>query len=545
MGLACFALLALEVYQGLWNAPELTRGRERVAHTFEVITTAHALERAMRDAERRPRDAPALLAKLKQMTADNPEQRPRLAELEPLVATIASMAAIESLISAVVETENALLKARQKRAADDERETALEALAATVLGLVIVALGALLLYQAFAERARQHRALEQARAALAQSQKMEALGQLTGGVAHDFNNLLTVIMGSVETAQRRLRDGDTDVSRFIDAAYRGTQRAASLTRRLLAFARRQTLDPKPLDPNKLVASVIELAHRSLGETIALETVLAGGLWWVAADTSQLESAALNLIFNARDAMPRGGKLTVETGNAYLDETYAAPLDEVKPGQYVMIAVSDNGVGMTKDVAARAFDPFFTTKDAGHGTGLGLSQVYGFITQSGGHVKIYSEPGEGTTVKLYLPRFNAAAMPEIAAATRAVPAGPAKESILVVEDEAEVRAFSTQALADLGYRVLEASDAHAALRVLEREAQVDLLFTDVGLPNGVNGRQLAEEARRRRPTLKVLYTTGYARNAIIHQGRLDAGVELVAKPFTQSDLARRVRDLLDS
>jgi signal transduction histidine kinase len=595
LSLACLALLVLEIYQGFWNVPELRRSRERVAHTFDVIMTASALEGSIRDAERgqriflltrdashltayreAARETSPLLGALRQVTADNPDQQRRVPSLEHQVnaklaelqrtaeliesqgadaairalqmqsaAATASMDAIEELIRAIIEAENALLTERQKRASEDERETALEAFAGTLLGLVIVALGAALLYHAFAERARQQHALEQARAALAQSQKMEALGQLTGGVAHDFNNLLTVIMGSIETLQRRLRAGDGDVSRFVDAALRGTQRAASLTGRLLAFARRQTLDPRPLDPNRLVAGVVELLGRSLGEAIAVETVLAGGVWRVSADSNQLESAVLNLILNARDAMPRGGKLTVETGNTYLDEAYTVPLDEVKAGQYVMIAVSDNGIGMTQDIVAKAFDPFFTTKEAGHGTGLGLSQVYGFITQSGGHVKIYSEPGEGTTVKLYLPRLMAPATPDIAAPTHAAPAAAIKESILVVEDDADVRAFASQALAELGYRVLEAADAHSALQALGKEATIDLLFTDVGLPNGVNGRQLADEARRRRPALKVLFTTAYARNAIIHQGRLDPGVDLVTKPFTQPDLARRVRRLLDA
>jgi signal transduction histidine kinase len=594
MGLACLALLLLEIYQGFWNAPDLRRSRDLVVHTFQVITAAHSLERSIRDAEHgqriflltrdkanlegyraAAREMPVLLARLRQMTADNPEQERRLSNLERhvsaklaelnrttelieskgtdagvrevqlnLAAATSSMDAIDGLIRNFVEAENALLAERQKRAAEDERETALEAFAATVLGLVIVALGGLLLYYAFAERVRQQQALAQAREALAQSQKMEALGQLTGGVAHDFNNLLTVIMGSIETLQRRLQAGDADVKRLVDAAWRGTERAASLTGRLLAFARRQTLDPKPLDANRLVAGVVDLLHRSLGEAIAVETVLAGGLWRISADSNQLESAVLNLMLNARDAMPRGGKLTVETGNVYFDENYAEPLDDVKPGQYVMIAVSDNGIGMTEDIVAKAFDPFFTTKEAGHGTGLGLSQVYGFIKQSGGHVKIYSEPGQGTTMKLYLPRLKTATAP-VLVETRALPAGTIKESVLVVEDDTDVRAFATQALAELGYRVLEAAEAQSALQVIEREAQIDLLFTDVGLPNGVNGRQLADEARRRRPTLKVLYTTGYARNAIIHQERLDPGVELIAKPFTQTDLARRVRGLLDS
>jgi nitrogen-specific signal transduction histidine kinase len=392
---------------------------------------------------------------------------------------------------------------------------------------------------------RQQTALEQTRAALAQSQKMEALGQLTGGIAHDFNNLLTVIIGSIETLQRRLTAGELDVGRFIDAARRSAERAASLTARLLAFARRQALDPKPLDPNKLVAGVVDMLQRSLGERIQVEAVLAGGAWWIHADQNQLESAVLNLILNARDAMPQGGKLTIETGNVRLDDAYARAHEELAPGQYAMIAVSDNGDGMTAEVIAKAFDPFFTTKQPGHGTGLGLSQVYGFIKQSGGHIKIYSEVGQGSTVKLYLPRLQTLTAAEIVAESQPAPAGSVKESILVVEDDPDVRAFAEQALSELGYRVRIAADAASALRVLEHAPRIDLLFTDVGLPNGVNGRQLADEARRRWPALKVVFTTGYARNAIIHQGRLDPGVELVAKPFTQADLARRIRTVLDA
>jgi signal transduction histidine kinase len=595
VGLACVALLVLEIYETFSNAPELRRSRDLVVQAFEVILAAKALERTVKDAEQKQRsflltgdrsdleayrvamrEAPAVLARLKQLTAANPEQQRRLPNLQYQVdiklaglrraadifdsnghdaalrafragpaSDATTTRAIEGLINAAVETENSLLAQRQLNAAQDERDTAVAGLVATGLAVVITALGAALLYHAFNERLRQQEALEQTRAALAQAQKMEALGQLTGGVAHDFNNLLTVIMGSIETLKRRLAGGERDVSPFIDSALRGTDRAASLTRRLLAYARRQALEPKPLDPNKLVAGVVELLQRSLGEEISVETVLAAGVWWVSADPNQLETAVLNLILNARDAMPGGGKLTIETGNAYLDDRYAVAHEELEPGQYVIIAVSDNGVGMTPEVMAKAFDPFFTTKEEGHGTGLGLSQAYGFIKQSGGHIKIYSEPGEGSTVKIYLPRLQAVPAAEPAIEVRAAPNEKLKESILVVEDDADVRAFASQALAELGYRVLVAADAAAAVRVLEREARIDLLFTDVGLPNGVNGRQLAEEARRRWPSLKVIFTTGYARNAIVHQGRLDAGVELVAKPFTQSDLARRVRLVLDA
>jgi PAS domain S-box-containing protein len=392
------------------------------------------------------------------------------------------------------------------------------------------------------EKVQQEEALEQARAALAQSQKMEALGQLTGGMAHDFNNILHVIKNSVELLQTRLGREDPLVVRFLDAAKRNVDRAASVTQRLLAFARQQPLNPVVVSPNKLVQSMADLVRHAVGEGVAVETVFSSGLWSVSVDTNQLETALLNLTINSRDAMQRVGKLTIETANAFLDETYAAEHAEVIAGQYVMIAVSDTGSGMSKEVAARAFDPFFTTKSDGQGTGLGLSQVFGFVKQSGGHVKIYSEPGEGTTVKLYLPRFSAN-LAVAATEPLAVNESAKGESILVVEDHEDVRTFAVEMLTSLGYRVSGTADGPTALRALGQIGHIDLLFTDVGLPNGMNGRQLAEEARRLQPDLRVLFTTAYARNAIVHHGRLDAGVDLLLKPYTQLDLARKVRQVL--
>ena len=378
---------------------------------------------------------------------------------------------------------------------------------------------------------------------------MEAIGHLTGGVAHDFNNLLTVISGGVETLQRMLAtvplgSDDARVKRALGMIAQGATRAATLTHRLLAFARRQTLDPRPLDANKLVAGMSELLRRTLGESVALETVLAGGLWRTALDANQLENALLNLAVNARDAMPDGGKLTIETANTYLDEAYAAAHDDVTVGQYVMIAVSDTGAGMDERILERVFEPFFTTKDIGQGTGLGLSQVYGFIKQSNGHVKLYSEEGQGTVVKLYLPRLLSD-RPEAKPKTEEtrIPGGQG-ETILVVEDEPAVREHSVASLRELGYRVLAASDGHAAMRVLTREAEIAVLFTDVGLPGGMTGRQLAEAARVLRPELKVVYTTGYARNAIVHGGVLDPGTELLPKPFSYAALAAKIRTVLD-
>jgi signal transduction histidine kinase len=384
---------------------------------------------------------------------------------------------------------------------------------------------------------------EDAERRVREMQKMEAVGQLTGGIAHDFNNMMAVIISGLNLVQRRLARGETDVQRFIDGAMDGAQRAASLTQRLLAFARRQPLSPVPLDVNRLVASMSDLLRRSIVETIHIETVLAGGLWRSHTDPNQLENAILNLAINARDAMPGGGRLTIETSNAHLDEAYAASHAEVAPGQYVMIALTDTGIGMTPDIVERAFEPFFTTKPAGQGTGLGLSQVYGFIKQSKGHVKLYSEPGRGTTVKFYLPRFFEAG--EAARPSRdtmaPLPTGT-REAILVVEDEDQVRAFLVESLRELGYTVYPAENALQGLRLLDSHADVILLFTDVVMPE-MDGRKLADEARRRRPGLKVLFTTGYTRNAIVHNGVLDVDVHLISKPFTLDQLAAKLHDVL--
>ncbi len=380
--------------------------------------------------------------------------------------------------------------------------------------------------------------------ALRQAQKMEAVGQLTGGVAHDFNNLLTVIIGGLDTIKRSKPGDHARVSRAADMALQGAQRAANLTGRLLAFSRRQPLAPKPVELNGLVREMTELLHRTLGEQVELEGVLAPRLWTVEVDQNQLESAILNLAVNARDAMQDGGKLTIETANTALDESYAAIDAEVIPGQYVMIAISDTGAGMAKDVLARAFEPFFTTKEIGRGTGLGLSMVYGFVKQSGGHVTIYSEEGQGTTAKLYFPRYIGSSEVQLGDETPTIPTGSEGEVILVVEDNHEVRTYSTMVLSELGYVVLEAPEAEAALTILRTDQRIDLLFTDVVLP-GRTGRMLADAAMEVRPGLKVLFTTGYSRNAIVHQGRLDAGVQLITKPFTFEQLAARVRDVLDS
>ena len=383
--------------------------------------------------------------------------------------------------------------------------------------------------------------------ALRQSQKLDAIGHLTGGVAHDFNNLLTIIIGNLEAAQRQLEswtDGaQIKLSRRLENAMHGAQRAATLTKRLLAFSRQQPLNPALLDVNRVLNGLSDFLRRALGEDVSLEIVGGGGVWPVEADAAELEAAILNLAVNARDAMPEGGKLTIEASNSYLDDSYCRQNADVQPGQYVQIAATDTGSGMGKDVIERAFEPFFTTKESGQGTGLGLSQVYGFVKQSGGHVKIYSEAGEGTTIKIYLPRFfgRASAAEEKAAAPRR---GRSGESVLVVEDDSDVRDYVVETLASLGYKVFEAGEAESALRLLDENPSVHLLLTDVVMP-GMNGRKLAEEARLRRPDLKILYMTGYSRNAIMHQGRLDIGVDLLQTPISSEQLASAVRRMLDA
>lgn len=378
---------------------------------------------------------------------------------------------------------------------------------------------------------------------LRQMQKMEAVGQLTGGIAHDFNNMLAVIIGGLNLLQRKLAKGETDVQRFVEGATDAAQRAASLTQRLLAFSRQQPLAPEPVSANRMVSDMSELMVRTLGETIAVQTVLAAGLWQIKADPGQLENAILNLSVNARDAMPHGGKLTIETSNAFVDEAFAREF-AIPVGQYVLIAVADSGDGMTPEVIAKAFDPFYTTKGVGKGTGLGLSQVYGFVRQSGGHVKIYSEIGVGTTVKIYLPRYYGEALDTTPKETPSTShRGLASEIIMVVEDEDRVRAVSVEALRELGYTVLEAPGPLQALRMFDEGTRVSLLFTDVVMPD-MSGRELADQARARQTDLKVLYTTGYTRNAIVHNGILDPGTSLLTKPFNINELAVKVRKLLD-
>lgn len=393
------------------------------------------------------------------------------------------------------------------------------------------------------ERLLEQERLKEAEDALRQAQKMEAVGQLTGGLAHDFNNLLSGIAGSFEMIGTRLSQGRTrDVERYLAAGQGAARRAAALTHRLLAFSRRQTLSPKPVVINRLMTELVDLVRRTVGPSIAVETVAAAGLWPTLVDANQLENALLNLCINARDAMPDGGRITIETGNTWLDRRAAAERG-IEPGQYVTVCVSDTGVGMEKAIQERVFDPFFTTKPMGEGTGLGLSMVYGFAKQSHGHVRIYSELGHGTMVCIYLPRHFGEEEIEEVLPLAPFPQASAGETVLVVDDEPTIRMLITDTLAELGYACAEAADGPAGLKVLQSDARIDLLITDVGLPGGLNGRQVADAARVLRPDLKVLFITGYAENAVLNHGHIQPGMEVLTKPFAVADLAGRVDRML--
>lgn len=395
------------------------------------------------------------------------------------------------------------------------------------------------------ERREAQLELERSQQALFQSQKMEAVGQLTGGLAHDFNNLLAGITGSLDLMKARLAQGRIgELERYITAAQGAASRAATLTHRLLAFSRQQPLDPKPVDANRLISDMEELVRRTVGTNITIETILAAGLWPCLCDRNQLENAILNLCINARDAMPDGGLITVETANTWVDDAGANERD-MPTGQFVVICVSDTGAGMSEEVRSRAFDPFYTTKPMGKGTGLGLSMIYGFAKQSGGQARIYSEVGRGTTVKIYLPRHvGRVEDSESSAVAQPLPRSADGETVLVVDDEPTVRMLIGDSLADLGYRGIEAADAASALKVLESDAEIDLLITDVGLPGGMSGKDLADFARKARPDLKVLFITGYAENAAVTNGRLQHGMHVLSKPFPMDKLAARIRSIIE-
>lgn len=461
--------------------------------------------------------------------------------------------AIRTQIAAMRDVERALLDQRTRTWSNYVLRSQL-----LVVGAVLITIAVALFVLSDARRrlralARTNDRLKQAiaeRAAaeskVAQLQKMEAVGQLTGGIAHDFNNMLAIVIGSLDLARRRLTGSeDPKVARFIGNAHEGAERAAVLTARLLAFSRQQPLDPKIIDANKMVSGMSELLRRTIGEPVKIETVLAGGLWRTLADPGQLENAIVNLAVNARDAMPGGGRLTIETANANLDDRYAREHTEVEPGQYVLISVTDTGFGMPASVIDRAFEPFFTTKSVDKGTGLGLSQVFGFVKQSGGHIKIYSEVDHGTTIKIYLPRHTGEGqVAETMERNNAYPTGSASEVILVVEDEEKVRHMSVEALRELGYTVVSTSSPIDALAQLSNGLQLSLLFTDIVMPE-MSGRQLAEKAAEVRPGIQVLYTTGYTSNAVVHGGVLDPGTAFLPKPFTIEQLAFKVRESLDA
>ncbi|MHB2206358.1 ATP-binding protein [Methylobacterium sp. CM6257] len=424
-----------------------------------------------------------------------------------------------------------LLDVEERRAVEQERDRAAAALRALNETLE----------QRVAERTAE---LLRAEEQLRQSQKMEAVGQLTGGLAHDFNNLLAGISGSLELMNTRIAQGRyQDVDRYLAAAQGAAKRAAALTHRLLAFSRRQALEPKATNVNTLISGMVELIQRTVGPSVQIETVGIAGLWPALVDPSQLENALLNLCINARDAMPEGGRITIETANRWIDR-HAAKEHDMPEGQYLSLCVTDTGTGMTPDVIAKAFDPFFTTKPTGEGTGLGLSMIYGFAKQSGGQVRIYSEVGEGTTVCLYLPRHTGdAEHDEVLPETGLLPFAEAGETVLIVDDEPTVRMLVTDVLGDLGYTAVEAADGAGGLKVLQSGARVDLLITDVGLPGGLNGRQMADAARITRPDLKVLFITGFAENALLTNGQLEPGMAVLTKPFAVDTLAARIRELI--
>jgi len=537
--------------------------------------------------EQASKELPSALNELGNLVIDNPDQQQsvgrlrqlttdKLRELQQSIETRktgdvnAALAGVNtdvgrrlmddtySLVGVMDTKENELLEQRRARSSMIGGLVQAGAVAAFILICISGAIGSLLTRRTFTEVAQSHDQLlksnellaqqisrrETAEAQLRQAQKMEAIGNLSGGIAHDFNNMLGVMAGSLDLIRRRIAANDFRIERYINAAQEAAKRAGALTQRLLAFARQQPLEPKVVDANRTISTMSELLRSTLGEQVRIETISAGGLWTLEADANQLENAILNVAINARDAMLEGGKLTIETANTFLDDNYVTQHSEITSGQYVMIAISDSGVGMDAATMARAFDPFFTTKPAGTGTGLGLSQVFGFVKQSGGHIKIYSEIGAGTTVKIYFPRSVSRAEAENKPAVPTFRGGSPTEVILVVEDDPLMRKMSTEALRELGYTAVHSSSAIQALKILGDREDIILLFTDIVMPE-VNGKKLADEAVRRRPELKVLYTTGYTHNAIVHGGVLDPGVQLISKPFTLEQLANKVRLVLDN
>jgi signal transduction histidine kinase/ActR/RegA family two-component response regulator len=565
----------LQVETALSDTWSLLREAEIGQRSF-VLTGDEAFLQPYVEATRKLPDA---LDRLQALLSDNAEQLDAIEAVRPVIAqrlsfseeTIALrrsqgfdaarekvlqgegrklMEDLDARFAAMRETERRLLVARE--AAVLQTTTVL----AIATGLALLAILAALSYwilntrRTTAELATAHQMLkdsvaekEAAEHQIRHMQKVEAIGQLTGGIAHDFNNMLAVIMSGINLAQKRLARGEAGAEELLAGALDGASRAATLVKRLLAFSRQQPLAPKPIDANKFVAGISELISRAIGEAISVETILGGGLWLTHADPVELESSILNLCVNARDAMPEGGRLTIETANCHLDDRYSRLHPDVPAGQYVLIAVTDTGTGMTPDVLAKAFDPFFTTKEQSKGTGLGLSQVYGFVKQSGGHVKVYSELGQGTTIKIYLPRHYAtdAGRPD---AVIEVLESTGTETVLLVEDEARVLELTAAGLRELGYTVFEARNAEEALTLLRGEAAVDLLLTDIVMPE-MNGRRLADAACEIRPDLKVMFMTGFTKNAVVHNGVLDPGVHFLAKPFSLEELSIKLREVLET
>jgi signal transduction histidine kinase len=608
-GLLAVATLALVI--GLVRARDADVW---VTHTFEVRQVAQGFMISTRDAESAVRsyllssdeqdldqfepslaDANSQLETLRTLTVDNAVQQNRVQTLDSLIQAKgeqlkkcvalaksgerdAALAVINSSndrdqldkiraeVEEVLNSEQMLLRDRQARAAQSRYVLAAligVALVTAIILASVLAVSTRTALQGLLERTSEleieSKLRQEAEATLRQAQKMEAVGQLTGGIAHDFNNLLTIIIGNLDTMRRALADASNPgnveelrakLAKPVESALKGANSAAQLTQRLLAFSRRQALAPAKVDLNRLVADMIEILRRSLGEDINIETVLGAGLWPTFVDPHQVENVLLNLALNAKAAMPKGGHLTIETANAYLDDAYTARFGDVEPGQYVLLCVTDTGTGIRTEILDRVFDPFFTTKPQSEGSGLGLAMVHGFVKQSGGHIRIYSEEGHGTTVKIYLPRSMGSEKVAAVPAGKPPPPTPTPgarkdETILLVEDNDGVRDYAIEVLEQLGYGVLAASNANEALRLLSDGKHVDLLFTDVVLPGAMTGRVLADQAKDMRPGLRVLYTTGYTRNAIVHQGRLDPDVHLLNKPYTQQSLARKVRDLLDA
>ena len=608
LALASFGLVILAGLLAAAMVERVNSAADWVAHSLEVEGRASELLGKLQDLELAKRGflltrsdgfipsydeartaIPQALAKLHSLVADSRDQTARVdrmgLSIEDILTTSARTIELGrngqfADATAFVMTGRGQQTLESFRAIVDEfnaaesdllkmREAAEATARAIMLGMVLIilasaagaALGALLLSGALIRELRQRtealaeetRVRKDAQAILAQTQKMESIGQLAGGIAHDFNNLMTVVIGNLDSAERRLaRGGPADASsigRPIAAAMQGARRAASLTQRLLAFSRQQVLSPQQVDLNRLVASLSEMLTRTVGETIAVETILGSGLWPTFVDVSQLENAIVNLVVNARDAMPHGGRITIETANASLDEAYCRQFGDVAPGQYALLSVSDTGTGISPENLTKVFEPFFTTKSASMRTGLGLAMIYGFVKQSKGHVRIYSEVGHGTTAKIYLPRMTGAPRIESAPAASStesarVPAADSGEVVLMVEDDEDVLNSTVVLLRELGYAVLTARNGAEALAQLKGGKRVDILFTDVVLPQGMNGRMVAVEALALRPALPVLFTTGYARNAIVHNGQLDPDVQFLAKPYTLEELAQKLRAALD-